>query len=288
MKKLLAIAAVLLLGGTLTGCFGGGLYSVDELHELHDVIRFVEERELEYQKVVEDSLTEKLGEKMTTDMEFVDYLSAKDYDPDKPTIALTFDDGPRTDTTSELLDILETNGAKATFFVLGQNIGENTKPVLQRMASMGCEIGNHSWDHQEQLTQLDTEGIRDQIERTNEIIEEYTGRKCRLIRPPYGSVDDHVSASVSQPLIFWDIDSLDWKSRDARQIIPRVRETVCDGAIILMHDIHPETIEACKTLIPELVSQGYQLVTIPEMAYLKGIKLEPGKKYYDMIIDTEE
>lgn len=288
MKKLLEIAVVLLLGGTLTGCSGGGLYSADELHELHDVIRFVEERELEYQKVVEDSLTEKLGEKMTTDMEFVDYLSVKDYDPDKPAIALTFDDGPRTDTTNELLDILETNGAKATFFVLGQNIGENTRPVLQRMVSMGCEIGNHSWDHQYQLTQLDAEGIRDQIERTNEIIEEYTGRKCRLIRPPYGSVDDHVSASVSQPLIFWDVDSLDWKSRDARQIIPKVRETVCDGAIILMHDIHPETIEACKTLIPELISQGYQLVTVPEMAYLKGIKLEPGKKYYDMIIDTEE
>lgn len=283
MKKLLGTVVLLaLIGSILTGCSKGNLYSREEMQNLHDVIGFVEEKQLEYQKVVADSLPSKLGEKLTTDMEFVDYLSTKDYDPNKPTIALTFDDGPKTSTTNELLDILEANGAKATFFVLGENLGEKTEPILRRMVSMGCEIGNHSLDHT-QLTTLDADGIRSKIEPTNEIIKELSGRPCRLIRPPYGSADENVSANVSQPMILWDIDSRDWESRDASKIIPKVRDAACDGAIILMHDIHPETIEACKTLIPELVKQGYQLVTVSEMAYMKGITLEPGKKYYDMI-----
>lgn len=288
MKRLAWMVSVLLLiSSILTGCSEVTLYSQNELYELHDVIDFVVEKQLEYSKVIEDSLTAKLGEKMTEDMDFVDYLSTKNYDPNKPFIALTFDDGPKTDTTKEILDILEANGAKATFFVLGQNIGENTKPVLQRMVSMGCEIGNHSWDHQYQLPQLDSKGIHDQIDRTNEQILDYSGRPCRLMRPPYGSVDDNVSANVSQPMIFWDIDSLDWKTRDANKTVSIVKQNIHDGSIILMHDIHPETVEACRTLIPDLISEGYQLVTVSEMAYMKGITLEPGKRYYNMVLDEE-
>lgn len=288
MKRLVLMVSVLLLiSSTLTGCSESALYSENELYEVHDVIDYVVEKQLEYSKVVEDSLTARLGEKLTEDMDFVDYLSTRNYDPDKPFVALTFDDGPKTETTNEILDILEANDAKATFFVLGQNVGENTKPVLQRMVSMACEIGNHSWDHQYQLTQLDSEGIHDQIDRTNDQIMDYSGRRCRLIRPPYGSVDENVSANVSQPMIFWDIDSLDWKTRDAEKTVSMIKENIHDGAIILMHDIHPETVEACRTLIPDLVSEGYQLVTVSEMAYMKGITLEAGKRYYSMVVDAD-
>lgn len=280
MKKLLGISGVLLLVcSMLIGCSKTKFYSSEELNQLHDVIGFVEEEQFELQKVIGDSLTTKLGEKMMTDMDFVDYLTTRDYDPDKPMIALTFDDGPSTKTTDVLLDILEENNAKATFFVVGTNLGENTEDILRRMVSMGCEIGNHSVSH-EQLTSLDVNGIIDQIEPNNEKILELSGRPCRLIRPPYGSVDDTVKQTVNQPMIMWDIDTLDWKSKDPDKIIPIVRENVTDGTIILMHDIHAPTIEACKTLIPEL-SKKYQLVTVSELAYMKGVRLEAGEKYFD-------
>ncbi len=284
MKKLLGISGMLLLAcSMLLGCARTKFYSQEDLNKLHDVIGFVEEEQFELQKVIGDSLTTKVGEKMMTDMDFVDYLTTKDYDPDKPMIALTFDDGPSTSTTNDLLDILEANNAKATFFVVGDNLGENTADILKRMVSLGCEIGNHSVSH-EQLTTLDRDGIVNQIEPNNEKILELSGRPCRLIRPPYGSVDENVKATVNQPLILWDIDSLDWKSKDPDKIIPIVREYVADGTIILMHDIHAPTIEACKTLIPEL-AQKYQLVTVSELAYMKGVKMEAGEKYFDFCDD---
>ena len=204
----------------------------------------------------------------------------------RPMIALTFDDGPSTaDTngTSDLLDVLEQYDSRATFFCVGNNINDKSGPLLKRMVELGCEVGNHSYDHA-QLTKLDAKGVHDEIDTTNELIKKYSGRDCRIIRPPYGAADnDIVPANVSQPFIMWDVDTEDWKSLNASKVIAsveRYRNQDWDGAVILMHDIHPTTVEACKTLIPELVNAGYQLVTVSELAYLKGVKLEPGKSYW--------
>lgn len=278
MKKLLGISGVLLLVfSMLVGCSKTKFYSREELNELHDVIGFVEEEQFELQKVVGSSLPTKVGEKMTTDMEFVDYLTTRDYDPDKPMIALTFDDGPKNATTNAILDILEENNAKATFFVIGDNVGDGTADTIKRMASLGCEVGNHTTDHT-YLTKLDASGMLDKIDPNNEKIQEITGRPCRLIRPPGGFVNETLQSIVSQPLIMWEIDTRDWESRDAEKIIPIVREQVADGTIILMHDIYDSTVEAARVLIPEL-SKKYQLVTVSELSYMKGISLEAGKKY---------
>ena len=165
----------------------------------------------------------------------------------------------------------------------GNNINDKSGPLLKRMVELGCEVGNHSYDHA-QLTKLDAKGVHDEIDTTNELIKKYSGRDCRIIRPPYGAADnDIVPANVSQPFIMWDVDTEDWKSLNASKVIAsveRYRNQDWDGAVILMHDIHPTTVEACKTLIPELVNAGYQLVTVSELAYLKGVKLEPGKSYW--------
>ena len=113
-----------------------------------------------------------------------------------------------------------------------------------------------------------------------------------MIRPPYGDANnDIVPANVSQPFIMWDVDTLDWKTKNTASVISLVekyKEQDWDGAVILMHDIHSTTIEACKTIIPELVNDGYQLVTISELAYLKGVKLEPGKSYWGIAEKSTE
>lgn len=287
LKRLAGVLGVIvLLCGMLTGCSGKKLYSEEELTQIHDVIGTVEQMTKEFQNVITDSLPTLLGDMSSSSDELMDFISTRKYDPNKKIIALTFDDGPSTDETngtSDLLDLLEQYDSKATFFCLGNRLNDESAPLLKRMVELGCEIGNHSYDHA-QLTKLDAKGVRDEIDTTNELIKKYSGRDCRIIRPPYGAADnDIVPANVSQPFIMWDMDTLDWKTKNAASVISLVekyKEQDWDGAVILMHDIHPTTIEACKTIIPELVNDGYQLVTVSELAYLKGVKLEPGKSYW--------
>ena len=287
LKRLAGVLGVIvLLCGMLTGCSGKKLYSEEELTQIHDVIGTVEQMTKEFQNVIIDSLPTLLGDMSSSSDELMDFISTRKYDPNKKIIALTFDDGPSTDETngtSDLLDLLEQYDSKATFFCLGNRLNDESAPLLKRMVELGCEIGNHSYDHT-QLTTLNAQGVRDQIDKTNELIKKYSGKDCRLIRPPYGDANnDIVPANVSQPFIMWDMDTLDWKTKNAASVISLVekyKEQDWDGAVILMHDIHPTTIEACKTIIPELVNDGYQLVTISELAYLKGVKLEPGKSYW--------
>lgn len=287
LKRLAGVLGVIvLLCGMLTGCSGKKLYSEEELTQIHDVIGTVEQMTKEFQNVITDSLPTLLGDMSSSSDELMDFISTRKYDPNKKIIALTFDDGPSTDETngtSDLLDLLEQYDSKATFFCLGNRLNDESAPLLKRMVELGCEIGNHSYDHT-QLTTLNAQGVRDQIDKTNELIKKYSGKDCRLIRPPYGDANnDIVPANVSQPFIMWDMDTLDWKTKNAASVISLVekyKEQDWDGAVILMHDIHPTTIEACKTIIPELVNDGYQLVTVSELAYLKGVKLEPGKSYW--------
>lgn len=296
LKRLAGVLGVIvLLCGMLTGCSGKKLYSEEELTQIHDVISTVEQMTKEFQNVITDSLPTLLGDMSSSSDDLMDFISTRKYDPDKKIIALTFDDGPSTDETngtSDLLDLLEQYDSRATFFCVGNNINDKSAPLLKRMVSLGCEIGNHSYDHT-QLTTLDAQGVRDQIDKTNELIKQYSGKDCRLIRPPYGDANnDIVPANVSQPFIMWDVDTLDWKHKnDAASVISLVekyKEQDWDGAVILMHDIHPWTVEACKTIIPELVNDGYQLVTISELAYLKGVKLEPGKSYWGIAEKSTE
>ena len=287
LKRLAGVLGVIvLLCGMLTGCSGKKLYSEEELTQIHDVIGTVEQMTREFQNVITDSLPTLLGDMSSSSDELMDFISTRKYDPNKKIIALTFDDGPSTDETngtSDLLDLLEQYDSKATFFCLGNRLNDESAPLLKRMVELGCEIGNHSYDHT-QLTTLNAQGVRDQIDKTNELIKKYSGKDCRLIRPPYGDANnDIVPANVSQPFIMWDVDTLDWKTKNTASVISLVekyKEQDWDGAVILMHDIHSTTIEACKTIIPELVNDGYQLVTISELAYLKGVKLEPGKSYW--------
>ena len=205
-------------------------------------------------------------------------------DPEKPMMALTFDDGPG-ERTNEILDVLEKNDAHATFFMLGQKV-EGNEDLLKRMYSIGCELGNHSYDHP-QLTELD-DGGADQIYRTNEIIRDACGHYPSVMRPPYGAVDETVAASVGLPMIIWNVDTLDWSTLNADATIDNVLTNADDGDIILMHDIHSSSVDAAVYLIPELVSRGYQLVTVTEMAQARGIFMENGVSYTDFNREGED
>lgn len=200
-------------------------------------------------------------------------------DPSRPMIALTFDDGPKTSVTSRILDSLQANGGRATFFMLGSNVNANAG-VIKRMVDQGCEVANHTHDHK-YLTKIGAEGIVSQVGSTNQKIQAVCGVSPVLMRPPGGYIDGaslNVLGSMGMPAIMWSIDTRDWQHRNAQRTIDTVLSQVKDGDIILMHDIYSTTADAAAVLIPELTARGYQLVTVSELAAYRG-GIAPGHKY---------
>lgn len=204
----------------------------------------------------------------------------REIDPDKPMVALTFDDGPSAH-TDRLLDIFARYGGKGTFFVVG-NLIDGRKNTVKRIVREGHEIGNHSWNHR-QLTNLTSEEITDQIMMTRAKIYDTAGVDSLIMRPPYGACNDEVKtvgAKVGVSFVNWSVDTLDWKSKNAAAVRKEIMSSVSDGAIILCHDLHKTTVDAMETVIPELIEKGYQLVTVTELMEYSEKTLEAGKMYY--------
>ncbi len=211
-----------------------------------------------------------------------------DVDPSRPVIAFTFDDGPDPDKSSskapyksctdELLNILKENGARASFFVLGECVSWSPEKI-RRAAEEGNEICNHTYHHKN-LKKLTEEEIRKEIEDTNALIEKYTGKKAPYVRLPGGGYNDTVLAAVDYPIVHWSVDTKDWDWKDKDKIIAEVKGKVKDGDIVLFHDIYPSTVEACRELIPALIAEGFQLVTVSELMAAREVDIEPGRIYY--------
>ncbi len=200
-------------------------------------------------------------------------------DPDKPLLALTFDDGPSAH-TKRLLDIFSQHGGRATFFVTGNTIGRRADTV-KRIVNEGHEIANHSWSHKN-LTELSNTDISAELEKTNNKIYEITGVKCELARPPYGAYNDvvkQVGKDLGMAYILWSYDTLDWKTKDAQAVYDAVMAGAKDGRIILCHDLHKTTVDAMETVIPALIEEGYQLVTVSELLTARGGSIKAGNIY---------
>ncbi|MDR1564235.1 MAG: polysaccharide deacetylase family protein [Oscillospiraceae bacterium] len=204
----------------------------------------------------------------------------REIDPSKPMIALTFDDGP-SKITRRLLELLDKNGGRATFFVIGNRV-ETYKETAKSIVEQGSELMGHSWDHK-QLTKLTPEEMREELKSTNDAIYAATGVTPKGYRPPYGAVNDELkglSKEMNLAIINWSLDTEDWKSRKADKIYEVIMSNVKSGGIILCHDLYDATGDAMAKIIPELRKKGYQLVTISEMMEANGKALEAGEVYY--------
>ena len=176
-------------------------------------------------------------------------------------VALTFDDGPSF-YTEGLLDTLKEHNVKATFFVLGTQVRIQSETV-QRMFREGHQIGNHTWDHPN-LTRMSDDQIREQLQLTDNLIAQIIGESTPFMRPPYGAYNDNVLAASGLPVIFWSVDPLDWKDRDAATVAARIVDAPA-GAIILSHDIHKSTVDAVPAIITALKSRGIHMVTVTKL-----------------------
>ena len=194
-------------------------------------------------------------------------------------IAMTFDDGPG-NYTCDLLDVLKQYGAKATFFLQGVNIEQYGGEAVSRMSAEGHLIGNHSYDHPNML-KLSAEDAAAQFQRTDNLIAQYNnGVGAAVVRFPYGNKSKELEQIAARPCFMWDVDTLDWESKNVQSNIQAVLDGVEPGQIILMHDIYQSTVEACKTIIPELINRGYELVTLETLAAANGVDLQNGVTYY--------
>ncbi|MBQ3100246.1 MAG: polysaccharide deacetylase family protein [Clostridia bacterium] len=197
-------------------------------------------------------------------------------DPSKPMVALTFDDGPCKN-TYRIVDILASYGAVATFFEVGQNV--NSYPDAVRYAvAYGNEVGSHSYNHPN-LQSLGYSAIRSQVDRTNTAFINAIGYAPTLFRPPYGSRNSSVDSAVGMPMILWSVDTLDWKSRNANSVYNITMNNSRDGSIILMHSLYTSTADALEMILPALIEQGYQFVTVSELAEYRGYTLTGGNRY---------
>lgn len=196
-------------------------------------------------------------------------------DPDKPMVALTFDDGPG-GYSKELADLFEKYNGRATFFVLGQLVptySESLKYVYEK----GNEIGSHTYSHKNLNIQTEAT-IRKEIEDTKQVIYDTIGAYPTVIRTPYGNANKTVMNIIDGPNILWSVDTLDWQNRDTDKIISKILNETSDGDIVLMHEIYGFTFNAVKSAIKTLADRGYQFVTVSELMQYKGV--EPEGKIY--------
>ncbi len=178
-------------------------------------------------------------------------------------VALTFDDGPHKKCTAELLDGLKERNVKATFFLMGQNISGNEE-LVRRMQEDGHLIGNHSFRHIP-LTKAGTEAVCQAVEDTERLIVDITNVRPQYLRPPYGDWNEELECRVDLTTVLWTVDSLDWKLRNTSAIVRRVKKSVKNGDIILMHDVFPTSVEAALQLVDQLQKEGYGFVTVDEL-----------------------
>ena len=190
-------------------------------------------------------------------------------------VALTFDDGPWPETTEQLLDGLAERGAKATFFLIGEQIAGH-EDTVRRMADEGHQVGSHTFTHMDLSRGDPAERLRE-IAATDETLRALLGDGVYWLRPPWGFLAPQTAAAVEVPMVYWSLDTEDWRRLDADAVAHDIIDHARDGDIILLHDPYATSVEAALRAIDALTPQGYRFVTLEELFRQKGVEPEPGK-----------
>lgn len=206
----------------------------------------------------------------SSDVKRIDY----ELDPSKPTIAITFDDGPNATTTMEVLDILEKYQVRASFFLIGTNINDESAKSVKRAFDLGCDIENHSKTHS-YMDKMTADEIKDEVAYVNDKVKEITGTTPKFFRPPYIAVNDTMYENIDMTFISGN-GCNDWDDKVTAEYRAKYLEKkAADGVIFLLHDAegNSKTVEALDKAIPILFEKGFQFATISELFELKGIEI---------------
>lgn len=208
-------------------------------------------------------------------------------DPQKPMVALSFDDGPvssvdESSTAFRIQNALSENGMHATFFYRGESLNEETTAEIQRAYELGFEIGNHTWSHS-RLSQMTEEEMIEDVSKIDDVLRSVSGQEQFLLRPPYLDAGQKVKETIKVPLISCAIDAGDWNNASTQEIIDKITDACADGSldgkIVLMHETYETTAEAVEYLVPYLKDQGYQIVTVSELFKAHDAEMKAGIVY---------
>lgn len=196
-------------------------------------------------------------------------------------IALTFDDGPTGELTARLLDGLRERYVPATFFLCGYRVVDFPE-LVQRMAADGHELAIHGWRHA-YLHTMAREEVREELKGTGDLVEELTGIRPVLFRPPGGLCNETVMEEARDEglaAVLWSVDPEDWNTHDVEKVVRRVLNKAGDGDILLMHDLSDSSVTAAFRVIDGLTAKGFQFCTVSELAAVRGKPLVAGEKYH--------
>lgn len=258
LKKILKLTSIMLAAGMFAACSGasGGSGSPEESSA----------PESSPENSVE-SAVESVPESAVTPID-----PEPDYEWDK-VVALTFDDGPNTTTTNEVLDVLEKHQVVASFFLIGNNINDESSKAVKRAYDLGCEINNHSKSHG-YMNKMTADEIKEEFKFVDDKVLEITGERTKFFRPPYIAVGDEMWKNIEVPFIS-GLGCNDWDSKvSVEKRVKVITAGVTDGTIILMHDAegNSKTVEAIDQIIPELKKQGYKFTTVSGLFEAKGVE----------------
>lgn len=255
----------------------------DDLFEIDNNKNLDNGNEFEINKTEEPTIKDdedKNQDEIVTTTTINYFANNRKLDKNKPMVAITFDDGPHPVITPKLLALLEKYNSRASFFDIGY-LMEDYPEIVKAEFDSGSDVGSQAYSHIN-LDNLTSSEIKEEISKSNDIYKKITGQNLKYIRAPYGNANSQTRKSIDYPLIHWCVDSEDWKHRDAEKIIEEIEKTKnLDGKILIFHAIYDSTYEAMEELIPKLINEGYQLVTVSELAEYKGYSFEKGKIYYE-------
>ncbi len=205
--------------------------------------------------------------------------NAYDFSSNKKSVALTFDDGPTKKYNHYFLEALARNKAHATFFMVG-NMMQGCPECVKNTYDSGNEIGSHSYEHMNLKTHS-IASFQTSLQKVEDIYTALTGAQIKLVRPPYGAYNKTNLENINTPLILWNLDTEDWRYHDVNHIVEYIKNNVSDGSIILMHELYETSYQALDEILPWLYANGYNVVSISELAKLKNKPLEANHAYYN-------
>ncbi|MDN3664853.1 polysaccharide deacetylase family protein [Algibacter miyuki] len=179
-------------------------------------------------------------------------------------IAITFDDGPNSDFTPKILDLLKKHNAKATFFCIGKQI-KNHPEIIKQISAAGHSIGNHTYSHAQMFDFYGKQKVIDEINKTDALISSILNKKMNLFRPPYGVTNRAITKALKQTrhhVIGWNIRSLDTVKTDEKAILDRIIKNITPGSVILLHDSKEITVRVLEQLLLFLQENDYQAITV--------------------------
>lgn len=268
LKRILKVTAAVLALGVLGGCSGNNTSGSSDSGQSSSV----NDASVESSAGGSSSADMESSESSSGETSVTPINAEPDYEWDK-VIALTFDDGPNVETTNEVLDVLEKHQVVASFFLIGNNINDESAKSVKRAYDLGCEINNHSKSHG-YMDKMSAEEIKDEYDFVDQKVLEITGEHTKFFRPPYIAVGEEMWENISVPFIS-GLGCNDWDDNvTVERRVAVINRGVKDGCIILMHDAqgNHKTVEAIDQIIPMLKEQGYKFTTVSGLFEAKGIE----------------